>query len=82
MAFKKSQRQVQPDPLGFSRKGDMLVPDPDGMALVQRIREMHDAGVSLNRIAGILNEEGILGKSGGRWYATTIRKILANDLHS
>jgi DNA invertase Pin-like site-specific DNA recombinase len=83
LAFKKSRREVySPVPFGFRREGDRLVPDPEEMALVVRIRKMHAAGVSLNRIAGTLNEEGISGKTGGRWYATTVRKILANDLHS
>lgn len=82
LAFKKAQRQVySPVPFGFRREGDMLIPDPNEIALVTRIREMHIAGISLNRIAGMLNDEGISGKTGGRWYATTVRKILLNDLH-
>lgn len=82
LAFKKAQRQVySPTPLGFRREGDLLISDPVEMALIDRIREMYAAGSSLNSIARTLNTEGIAGKTGGRWYATTIRKILANDLH-
>ncbi len=82
LQHKKAHHQVySPTPLGFRREGDLLIPEPEEQALVARIRQMHIAGVSLNCIAGTLNEEGIAGKAGGRWYATTVRKILANELH-
>ena len=46
------------------------------------IRQLHGDCVSMTGIAKLLNAEGIAGKNGGRWYATTISKILANDLHT
>jgi hypothetical protein len=33
-------------------------------------------------IASDLNERGIIGKRGGRFYASTIRGIVKNDLHA
>jgi len=82
LQHKKKHRQVySPTPLGFRREGNSLIPDEQEQALVNRIRQMHDEGASLSGISETLNEEGITGKKGGRWYATTIRKILENELH-
>ena len=66
---------------GFTRDGDLLVPDPAEQQLVQRIHQMYADGASLRRIAETLNTEGITGKSGGRWYASTVRHVLRNELY-
>jgi DNA invertase Pin-like site-specific DNA recombinase len=46
-------------------------------ALVARINAMHAAGGSLLGIANTLNAEGLTGKTGGRFYASTIKAIVA-----
>ncbi len=83
LQHKKAHHQVySPTPLGYQRDGNQLIPDAEEQALVSRIRQLHDDGASMTGIAGQLNGEGIVGKNGGRWYATTISKILANDLYT
>ena len=39
------------------------------------------AGRSLHKIAAALNDAGVKGKMGGRFYASTIAAILGNDIH-
>ena len=51
------------------------------MVIVSEIRAMRQDGLSLHKIANDLNGRGIVGKRGGRFYASTIRAILGNDLH-
>ena len=38
-------------------------------------------GLSYKRIADQLNAAGVAGKNGGRFYASTIHRIVGNDLH-
>ena len=38
-------------------------------------------GTSYNKIAKRLNAEGLTGKNGGTFHASTIHKIVGNDLH-
>ena len=38
-------------------------------------------GISYGAIAKRLNAEGITGKHGGAFHASTIHKIVGNDLH-
>jgi site-specific DNA recombinase len=63
-------------PLGWDRDGDVLVPNGVELAIVERIKSERAAGVSLGAIAARLNADGIKGKAGGRFYASTIRKVL------
>jgi hypothetical protein len=52
-------------------------------AVIEQMRVWRDAGTSLRQIAALLNESGIKTKAGGRkWYASTVQKVLGNDLHS
>lgn len=41
-----------------------------------RVRSMHAAGESMNAIARALNAEGVATATGGRWHASTVRRIL------
>lgn len=70
-----------PTPMGYQREGDLLVPIPSEIALVERIKQMSNNGSSLRHIAATLNAEGIHGKTGGKWYASTVRYLLRNDLY-
>jgi DNA invertase Pin-like site-specific DNA recombinase len=63
-------------PLGWDRDGDVLVPNGAELAIVERIKSERAAGVSLGAIAARLNADGIKGKAGGRFHASTIRKVL------
>jgi len=75
---KKAARQVYgPTPYGFVRRGDRLIANPDEQAILARIQHWHAEGWSLHRIADTLNEAGVPSKRGGRWYASTVRALLA-----
>lgn len=68
-------------PLGYEDQDGQLVPIDEEMVIVSEIRAMRQDGLSLHKIANDLNGRGIVGKRGGRFYASTIRAILENDLH-
>jgi hypothetical protein len=40
------------------------------------MRELRDEGMSYNRIAGVLADEGHATKRGGKWAAMTVRETL------
>lgn len=83
LAHKKAKRQAYaPTPLGFRRDGDQLIPDADEQATVRRILDLRGTGMSYDRIAKQLNTDGVTGKAGGKFYASTISKIVGNDLHA
>ncbi|HEX4133309.1 MAG TPA: recombinase family protein [Bryobacteraceae bacterium] len=84
MAHMKTTRQVySPTPYGFERIGDVLTTAGDELRTVEQIREWHSAGWTLRAIASELNRLGIATKNGGAaWYASTIRGILTNRLHT
>ena len=42
---------------------------------------MRKDGLSLHKIADDLNGRGIIGKRGGKFYASTVKAICDNDLH-
>jgi len=68
-------------PLGYEDQDGQLVPVDEEMVIVSEIRAMRQDGLSLHKIANDLNGRGIVGKRGGKFYASTIRAILGNDLH-
>jgi DNA invertase Pin-like site-specific DNA recombinase len=83
LGHKKAHLQVYgPVPYGFERKGDLLVVVKSEQAVIEQMRVWRDAGISLRQIAASLNEKGIATKAGGRqWYASTVQKVLDNNLH-
>ena len=70
-----------PTPLGFVKDGDVLKPQDKELDVVRRIFRMKSEGVSYKRIADDLNEDGILGKKGGRFQQMTIKKIVDNKIY-
>ncbi len=47
------------------------------------MRAWRQAGSTLRQIAALLNQKGVRTKAGGRqWYASTVQKVLANNLHT
>jgi len=49
---------------------------------VRRILDLRGGGMSYGRIAQQLNADGVTGKAGGKFYASTVHKIVGNDLHA
>jgi len=82
MRHLKAKRNVYATiPLGFQRLGDDLVEDRAEMAVVQRIQDLHTFGRNYSQIAAELNAERVPTKRGGRWYPSTVRYLLRNDLY-
>jgi site-specific DNA recombinase len=65
--------------LGYARdrEGGLAVLDAES-AVVLRIFEMRQAGLSLMSIARKLNNEGVASKRGRKWYPATVGYILNN----
>lgn len=82
LAHKKANREAySPTPLGFDRNGAALVPNEREQKTVEFIREQRAAGLSLREIANRLNADGVPTKKGGKWYASTVKYVLENDLY-
>lgn len=82
LAHKKAKGEVySPVPLGFEAHDGLLLPSAAEAEVVAKIRALRSEGHSLQKIAFRLNEDGIVGKNGGRFYASTIRAVLTNSIH-
>jgi len=68
---------------GYDRQGAKLVKNPTEQAIIRRIFRQHKRGLSLAAIARNLTAERVATKRGGtRWYPSTVRAILLNELHA
>ena len=79
MAVKKAKgERVGAIPYGYQLAADgvQLVPHEGEQAVVAVIRELGAAGLSLRAIAGELEARALLPRSGGRWYATQVARVL------
>lgn len=77
LRHKRDTRQVyNHTPLGFRREGERLVEDAPELETARRIVRLHDEGRSMNQIAVTLNEGKVPTKLGGRWYASTVKRVL------
>lgn len=82
LAHKKKMRQVySPTPFGFDRHGDVLKPNESEQEVLRLIRQFEDDDWSLAGIARELNHRGIPTKRGAKWYPSTVRYLLRNELH-
>jgi len=68
-------------PLGYTHKDGELKIQYEDMRIVTEVQALHNDGYSLHRIAKSLNEKGIKGNKGGKFYASTIQKILKNSIY-
>jgi DNA invertase Pin-like site-specific DNA recombinase len=75
-------KAYSPTPYGYDRNGENLTPNFTESQTLRRLKEMDAAGLSLRAMADRLNEDGVPTKRGGaKWYASTVLKILNNELH-
>ena len=58
-----------------------LIPNWDEQAIIDRMRLERQGHMPYAHIAKRLNAEGYKGKRGGKIYGTTVKQILANELH-
>ncbi len=63
-------------PLGFRREGKLLVEDSLELSMARRIVRLHQEGRSMNQIAVTLNKSNVPTKLGGRWHASTVKRVL------
>ena len=66
-------------PLGFTRDGKRLVPDPLTKNIAKRIFELYHNGYSYFKIANIYNKEKVLNKT--NWSDVTILQIISNEIY-
>lgn len=71
-----------PTPYGYDREGDTLTENAEEQEAINRIHALRSVGASLRAIAAELTRLGIPTKTGGKWYASTVKYILDNDLYS
>lgn len=68
-------------PLGFKNQDGVLVRDPKALELVDTITKLKANGYSLRQIAEHFNSQGIRGAKNGKFHASTIQKILNNNIY-
>jgi DNA invertase Pin-like site-specific DNA recombinase len=49
-------------------------------AVVERMKALRDTGMSFDRIAGVLNADGLKPRTGARWWGKTVNNILSAHL--
>ncbi len=79
LAFKRQQGQpTSHPPLGFRPNGrrERMIPVPEELEAVREILERWRRGQSYRAIAAQLNAEGARTKRGGRWYHSTVAKVV------
>lgn len=69
-------------PYGFTRQGDQLMPDEAEQSVIRRIQTQRASRLTLQRIADLLNYDGIPTKQGKQWVARGIKDIVDNPLHT
>lgn len=68
-------------PLGFVVEDGKLIRDPKAFQIVDQIFSYRQQGMSMRTIAETLNASGINGNKGGKFYASTIQKVLNNPIY-
>lgn len=68
-------------PLGYKNVDGQLKVDKNELKIVSEVQHMHAKGTSLHQIAKYLNHNGYKGNKGGRFYASTIQKIVNNSIY-
>lgn len=77
LAHKKASGEVYSAvPYGYAEVDGRLVAVETEAAVVAEILRLRDAGASLAEIAMTLNVQGVEGKRGGRWHASTVRYLI------
>lgn len=68
-------------PLGYKNENGVLVEDSQQLELVQTVTTLKANGYTLRQIAHHFNSQGITGAKNGKFYASTIQKILNNNIY-
>lgn len=82
LSHKKAHKEVYgTTPFGFEREGEKLIENQDELEMIERIKTWKREGWSLRKIAEELNDNNVPTKKGGKWYASTVKYILENNLY-
>ncbi len=65
-----------PVPFGYKELNGRLVEVQEEASIVAEILTLREQGSTLRDIATQLNDRGIEGKRGGKWYASTVRYLI------
>ena len=77
LAHKKAKgEKYAPVPFGYIEVEKRLVVVQAEAQIVTEIMAKRKAGVSMQKIADALNGQGVIGKQGGKWYASSVKCIL------
>ena len=82
LAFKKSRgERVGTIPYGYrlGEDGKTLIKVEEEQLGLSKIKQLRDESLSYRRVAEVLNREGVRAKSGGQWYAKTVRGVLCQS---
>ena len=82
LQYKKQKGEVYGNvPFGYEAKEGRLVPVKAELAAVETMKSMRAKGKTLRQIAARLTRDRVSTKGGGKWFASTVKKVLENDLH-
>lgn len=82
LAHKKAHLEVYAStPYGYDRQGEALTPNLAELGIVAQVRAWRLGGWSLRKIAQELTYQQAPTKQGGRWYASTVKYLLDNNLY-
>jgi len=73
---RRSGKVYGPEPFGFRREGEDLLPDPRELRALELMRRLRAEGYSYRAIAKELRRRRVPTKNGGRWEAMTVKRIL------
>jgi len=77
LAHKKSKgEKYGPVPFGFREIEGRLVEVREESQVIAKVMAMREAGHTLREIAAKLNDDGIQGKKGGVWHASTVSYVI------
>jgi site-specific DNA recombinase len=82
MSFKKASglNYCGNKPYGYNVVDGRLVPNESEQSLIKFMTKLYEEN-SYEKVANILNNHGYKGKNGGKFYGSTIKKILDNPMH-
>ena len=79
--FQAGSFKLSRAPYGYRLEEGIPVPEPAEAAVVAWLFESVIAGVGTTSLAKQMNREGIPAKRGKRWHASTILKMLSNEIY-
>lgn len=80
--FKNGTFKISYPPYGYDWNGKQMVVNPEQAKIVEWIFSQILSGKGTLAVANELNKKGVPTKKGGRWTASTVRGMLANEKYT